>query len=218
MDKGKLWIELLIGLGVIISGCTLTINASDIAASVEVLETQVSQQEDWLSSNATQISYQSTRVAQQEEWISYQATQVMAHQGMIMYLATGAPEGEEGRYGFPQDGTLTPTPYIPLRGSVSIHQGGCCVGSQAGSTIEVDVQFEAFSDNGDVVEMRVLAGPPLQDEDQMDDLPWEPFRPEKLYPVYVATNWTSFWVHVQFRDETGMLSPVYSDEIGVEGH
>lgn len=225
MKIHKIWISWMVLFGVVVSGCTLTINSSDLANSVKALETQISQQEQWLSANATQViaqrdqlSYQSTQIAKQEEWLSYQSTQIGAHQGMIMYLATGAPTGQEGSYGFPQDGTLTPTPYYPVNGSVIIHQGSCCVGGKSGTSIEVDVQFEAHSVNGEVTEMRVLAGAPLVDETQIADASWEPFIAEKLFPVPVAINWTTFWVHVQYRDATGALSPVFSDEIGVEGN
>lgn len=217
---------LLVGvLGVLLIGCTLLIGQPNVEESIAALETQVAQQEDWLSFQSTQIiaqevqiRSQSTEVAQQEALLSYQSTQIGAHQGIIMYLATGAPAGEEGRYSVPQGGTLIPTSYQPVMGSVMIHAGGCCVGGEAGATLQVDVQFQAYSQRGEVVEMRVLAGPPLQSEAMMDDIPWEPFRSEKVYPVAVAINWTSFWVHVQYRDLTGWLSPVYFDEIGVEGH
>jgi hypothetical protein len=157
-----------------------------------------------------------TQVAQQEEWISYQATQIGAQQEMIMVLATRQPAGQAD--GFPQNGTITLTPFHPVSGAVLIHEGACCVGSQAGTTIEVDVQFEAFSVNGEIVEMRVLLGGPLTAQSDMSDAPWEPFVAEKRYPVSVATNWTSFWVHVQYRDGSGVPSPIYSDEIAVEGH
>lgn len=180
----------------LLAGCTATAGQSDLGATVEALETQVSQQ---------------------EEWISYQSTQIMAQQEMIVALATRSPAGVQGGFGVPQDGP-TLTPYQPVDGSVLIHGGGCCVGGNAGDTLEVDVQFNAYSLEGEVVEMRVLAGPPLGTGAELADQPWEPFRPERVFSVLVATNWTTFWVHVQYRDESGMLSPVFSDEIGVEGH
>ena len=225
MNIRKIWITVMILLGLVVTGCALTLDSSDLATSVEALETQISQQEQWLSANATQViaqrdqlDYQSTQMAQQEEWLSYQSTQIGAHQGMIMYLATGAPTGQEGRYGYPQDGTLTPTPYYPVSGSVVIHQDSCCVGGKAGSSIEVDVQFEAHSVNAAITDMRVLTGAPLVDESDIAQASWEPFMAEKQFPVPVAINWTTFWVHVQYRDATGAISPVFSDEIGVEGN
>jgi len=71
--------------------------------------------------------------------------------------------------------------------------------------------------NGEVVEMRVLSGVPSADEDDMELVPWEPFAYEKIYKISLPTNWTTFWVHVQYRDVTGLVSPIYSDEIALEG-
>ena len=46
---------------------------------------------------------------------------------------------------------------------------------------------------------------------------WEPFVDSKTFPVPVAINWTGFTVCVQYQDEYGSLSPVYRDDISVEG-
>jgi hypothetical protein len=46
---------------------------------------------------------------------------------------------------------------------------------------------------------------------------WEPFAPSKTFPVVVAINWVGFYISAQFQDEHGNLSPVYCDDISVEG-
>ncbi len=46
---------------------------------------------------------------------------------------------------------------------------------------------------------------------------WEPFAGEKYYPWKVATNWIGVWIYVQFRDDQGNVSPIYSDDISIEG-
>jgi hypothetical protein len=37
------------------------------------------------------------------------------------------------------------------------------------------------------------------------------------YPVELAVNWTRYHASVQYRDAAGNLSPVYYDDISVEG-
>ena len=105
---------------------------------------------------------------------------------------------------------------FPVRGSVEIEGGRCCVGGTAGDTIDVSVTFEASSPFAEVTEMRVLAGCPTEAE--MAGVPWELFVPEQAYPVKVFINWVGFYVGVQYRDAEGNLSPVYCDDISVEGH
>jgi len=106
---------------------------------------------------------------------------------------------------------------FPLTGSVQIAGGGCCVGGTAGGTLEVQVDFSAASPFGTVAEMRVRATGTCFPESEMVDAAWEPFTSSKQYPVYVALNWVGFYVSVQYRDDHGNLSPVYCDDISVEG-
>jgi hypothetical protein len=105
---------------------------------------------------------------------------------------------------------------FPVRGSVEIEGGGCCVGGTEGDTIDVSVTFEASSPFAEVTEMRVSESCPT--EEKMADTPWEPFVAERTYPVKVFINWTGFYIGVQYRDAQGNLSPVYCDDISVEGH
>ena len=53
---------------------------------------------------------------------------------------------------------------------------------------------------------------------KMETANWEPFVVSKTYPQVVVINWFGFDVCVQFKDEYGNLSPVYSDDISVEGN
>ena len=47
---------------------------------------------------------------------------------------------------------------------------------------------------------------------------WIPFAAEKTFEVNnIPINWTTFAISVQFRDEAGNLSPIYCEDIAVEG-
>ena len=106
---------------------------------------------------------------------------------------------------------------FPLTGSVQLGGGGCCIGGTEGDTIEVQVSFSATSPFGEVKEMRVRTGGICFSESEMSGTNWEPFVSSKTYPVYVALNWIGFYVSAQYRDNHGNLSPVYCDDISVEG-
>jgi hypothetical protein len=107
---------------------------------------------------------------------------------------------------------------FPITGSVEIEEGRCCIGGTEGDTIEVHVGFSATSPFGKVEEMRVRTGGICFRETEMVDTDWKSLVPSKNYPVHVAINWIGFYVSVQYRDNRGNLSPVYCDDIGVEGH
>jgi hypothetical protein len=108
---------------------------------------------------------------------------------------------------------------FPVTGSVVIEDGRCCAGGIAGSTIQITAEFTATSPLAEVKEMRTVDryGGGCLNENEMASLPWEPFTPSKLYSVRPALNWIGFYVTVQFRDAMGNLSPVYCDDISVEG-
>jgi hypothetical protein len=104
---------------------------------------------------------------------------------------------------------------FPVSGSMKIEGSPCCVGGKAGSTLPVKVNFAATSPAGAVTDMKVSSCFVLtQTPDQVS---WEPFAPEKTFDVNVALNWTTFSLGAQYRDAQGNLSPVYCDEIAVEG-
>jgi len=51
----------------------------------------------------------------------------------------------------------------------------------------------------------------------LEGVEWEAFTNSKNYPVPVVINWRGFYICAQFQDEHGNLSPVYQDDISVEG-
>jgi hypothetical protein len=144
---------------------------------------------------------------------SHLATRVAANEAIISYLATVMPRAPRVER-FP---TYTPTPNLPVQGVVIIEGGRCCVGGTAGEVIQLAVDFRASSQVGQVIEMRVRAGSMPAVEREMAQAQWEPFVRHKRIPVVVPANWTGFYVSVQFRDTRGIISPVYSDDISVEG-
>lgn len=107
---------------------------------------------------------------------------------------------------------------FPVWGSINIEDGRCCVGGVAGETIQVDVAFKGESPLGEIKEMRIRTGNECFTENDMIANQWEPFVPTKTYPVKTASNWIGFYISVQYHDAKGNLSPVYCDDISVEGH
>lgn len=104
----------------------------------------------------------------------------------------------------------------PVTGSVVLAGGNSAAGGTAGSTIDIGVEFAASSPYGQVTEMRVRTGGCFA-EAAMTEAAWEPFAASKTIPVYVVINWVGFYVSVQYRDANGNVSPVYCDDINVEG-
>jgi len=138
------------------------------------------------------------------------STQISRQATLLLYLAT--------RVSAP----LTTTPWMPeptppVNGYVDIEDGRCCVGGTAGSTVDVRVAFGAQSPFAEVTEMRARAGMRPFDEFELAEAPWEPFVSARIYPVPVPINWSGFYVSVQYRDALGNLSPLFSDDISVEG-
>ncbi len=88
------------------------------------------------------------------------------------------------------------------------------MGGTAGDTIQASVTFSAASQAGPVTEMRV--GRTCSEAD-LSSAPWEPFVTQKTYPVHVALNWVGWYISVQYRDSQGNVSPIYCDDISVEG-
>ncbi len=111
------------------------------------------------------------------------------------------------------------TTYRPVQGSVEIENGICCAGGYVGQTITLTVEYTATSPFAPVTEMRThfRSGGCLR-EPEMSELEWEPFVPERDYPVLVYINWIGHYASVQYRDALGYISPIYCDDIAVEGH
>jgi hypothetical protein len=105
---------------------------------------------------------------------------------------------------------------FPVQGSILIEAGKCCIGGPEGEPIDITVSFEATSTLALVTHMRTAEQ--CLTSEEMAAVPWEPFAEAKVFqftpPVF---NWFSFNASVQFKDAAGNLSPVYCDDIGVEG-
>ncbi len=142
--------------------------------------------------------------------IAIQATQIRGQMEILSYLSTVMPRSTAPPAGIP-----TPTP--PVQGAVVIEDGRCCVGGIAGQVIPIQVTFQAISPLAPVTEMRVRAGGRWFEEGEFLETDWEPFQTGKTYEFTPPINWTGFYVSVQFRDATGWVSPVYTDDISVEG-
>jgi len=152
---------------------------------------------------AAKVSALETQSANQGEWISYQATQIGGQQLVISDLSTQVAQ--------------LPKQASAVTGSVLIHGGACCMGSTAGDTISVDVAFEAQSASGEVTEMRVMVARSKVTTEDFEGSVWEPFEAARSYPIEVPSNWSSFWVFVQYQDNNGRVSEIYADDIAIEG-
>jgi hypothetical protein len=123
--------------------------------------------------------------------------------------ATGTPG--------PAHPEVTPSP--DLTGSVVLEEGRCCVGGEAGSDVDILAVFEAASPHGQITEMRIgSTGGGCWTEAEMPQAPWEPFAPDKTLTVTgIPINWLGHYVSAQFRDDQGNVSPVFCDDISIEG-
>lgn len=139
-----------------------------------------------------------------------QATQIQSQNEFLSYLATRIPPAAHAPTTIP-----SPTPFVS--GEVRIEDGRCCIGAVAGTSIEIEADFEATSPMAPVTEMRVRAGARPFEEGEMANAPWEPFRHEAAYLFSVPLNWVGFYVTAQFRDQRQNASAVVYDDISVEG-
>ena len=141
--------------------------------------------------------------------------------GWILFFLTGCGTDGSTPSAIPPTAASVPTTStkvaFPLTGSVEIEDGRCCIGGLAGDTIQAQVEFSATSPFGKVNRMRVRTSGECFTESEMQVAHWEPFVPSKTYSVAVALNWIGFYISVQFQDEYGNVSPVYCDDISVEG-
>jgi hypothetical protein len=89
-----------------------------------------------------------------------------------------------------------------------------------GETITVTAALNASSTAGTVVEMQLgarLAGGCLG-EDELEGFPIEPFSPTRDIPVEIGfTNWVGYAVSARFYDDVGNTSPIFCDDISIEG-
>lgn len=121
----------------------------------------------------------------------------------------------------PDSGPSTPTgtlPTSPVTGSVLVEDGSSVAGGPSGTTLELRVTFTASSTAGEVTEMRVDAGAfGCVQEDDMSGISWEPFEAEKVYTTTAFGNFQGWYANAQYRDVAGNVSPVYCDDISIEG-
>jgi hypothetical protein len=106
---------------------------------------------------------------------------------------------------------------FPLTGSVLVNEGRCCAGGKAGSKITLTVKFQATSPNSTVSDMKVQVGGGCVSDPAQLKGGWEPFLPTRNYETSLAGNWVGWYISVQYRDAAGQLSPVYCDDISLEG-
>ncbi len=86
-----------------------------------------------------------------------------------------------------------------------------------GAAVEIHAAFEARSPFADVTEMRFLAGASPAGLQELDEVDWEPFQPSEVFLAQAALNWLGFYVSAQYRDSLGHTSPVFVDDISIEG-
>jgi hypothetical protein len=146
---------------------------------------------------ATQ-AYVAPRMKEMESAISYFATQIM--QPLVTPKTA-----------------ITATPFSEVSGMVLIEGGRCCAGGIAGQTITIRAAFIGNSPYADVVEMRVASGPKQLTMEEMAQIPWEPYEQYQSFKVELGSNWIAYWIQAQFRDAAGNPSPVYADDISLEG-
>jgi hypothetical protein len=115
-----------------------------------------------------------------------------------------------------EPGTITASAMsTTFTGSVEIEEGRCCIGGFDGETVQARVSFSVTSPFGRVTKMRFPKTCESVTDTESPD--WEPFVTSKTFPVHVVLNWSGFGICVQYQDEYGNLSPVYQDDISVEG-
>lgn len=168
-----------------------------VQASIAALETQIAPQSELLQAMATQLSLVSTQNAFYGTQIAYLATRGPAI-STVVFIPTTSPSDLVG-------------------GLVEIEQGKCCVGGTAGDEIDIMVKFIAIGIDAPVKEMRYTTGSYVNINQDFNSLNWEPYTEEKSFTYRIPINWTGFYIRVQFRDTSGNLSPIYSDDISVEG-
>jgi hypothetical protein len=127
-------------------------------------------------------------------------------------------------------GTVTPPPkcvFLPViansasswTGSVILNDGWCCIAGRADVPLSITVAFSATSAAGPVTQMRIS---PLHVTTECSSASlaganWEPFVTERVYTFTPPLNFVGIQLEVQYQDTQGTESPVYCDDITVEG-
>jgi hypothetical protein len=179
--------------------------------------TQLSRQEDLLRYLATSIPRRASPSPGLGATLDVALTQLSAHstqiprqEELLLYLATSVPRQTPA-----PPIRLAPTPFVS--GALSIESGRCCVGGVAGQPLQIRVEFQAHSPLAEIADMRVRSGGRAFTEQEIAESEWQAFASIAEYTIVPPINWTGYYVSVQYRDALGNLSPVYSDDISVEG-
>jgi hypothetical protein len=170
------------------------------------------------SADSTEMSGLRTDVASmggtqsaQDTALAEQAAQLTRLSGFVSYLATSVPRITS------TVGPPTITPFTVFDGSVLLEDGRCCAGGPAGVPLILHAQIRAHSINGPVTHMRLWIGPSQASQRDLTSADWVPFSSQAEFEVVPTVNWTGFFVSVQFRDSSGAVSQVFSDDISIEG-
>jgi phosphatidylserine/phosphatidylglycerophosphate/cardiolipin synthase-like enzyme len=107
--------------------------------------------------------------------------------------------------------------YPAWSGSVTLNSGLCCIGGTAGVPLDIPATFTAWSALGGVTQMRTSAQYGCASEAVIGQSPWEAFVSQKSFTFTPPINWTTYYLSVQYRDAPGNVSPIYCDDIAVEG-
>ena len=108
--------------------------------------------------------------------------------------------------------------HLSSQGSVVLQGDLCCVGGVVGTTVALRMDFVPPSSFSGRIEMRRKEGMDCLSEEDMASTPWEPFIATITEPYTItAINWIGYAISVQYRDSQGRISPVFCDEISVEG-
>lgn len=109
------------------------------------------------------------------------------------------------------------TMYPQWNGSIVLENGSCCAGGVAGSPLGIDAAFTASSTVGAATQMRTSTTYGCASEAAIGQAAWEPFATQKVFTFTPPINWVTFYASVQFRDAADNVSPIYCDDIAVEG-
>jgi hypothetical protein len=194
-----------------LQGTVAAISAMNLAQGTQVAALAVVELDNAAAMTGieTSVAALATQSAAQADEVS---AEIEAQATIMTHLLTRGPASPT------LDPASTPTPYRPVIGSVVIDGGACCAGGVAGEIIELEAAFEASNPVGEeVTEIRARLGTVPFTEEEFRDDEWGPFVEAFYYPVELAVNWTQYYVSAQFRDAAGNLSPVYHDDIAVEG-
>ena len=101
-------------------------------------------------------------------------------------------------------------------GSVVLNNGSCCIGGTAGVPLGIPATFSAISSFSSATQMRTRLGGECRFA-SIDGSAWEPFSTQKTFTFTPPINWVTIGVAAQFRDSIGTESPLYCDDIDVEG-